>query len=731
MAGIYPRAGVPATEAANAVDVATTGCDTEGENFYANGRCPQRFDPVQMNAVISEILNAVTCVLGGALEYDCSRLDNLCRALQLITVVPSTSGTATTDSFGNPIRIGDEILTFGDGRTLNVTDDTDTFTFAAVTTGGGTDSFGNDYDNGAVLLTLASGETLVMTQDTFTTATAAPSNGADSFGVPYETGDPLIVVPQGQTVAVPAIVDVTDISFDAATNEVVVTESNGDEHRAAIPATVDITGLTFNPANGQLRVTESNGDTHNVTITQTTIATATAPGTDSSGNPIATGDDVLTLPDGTSYNLQNCCSSIDPAGAGGTDDYGNAIAPGDDILTLGDGRRYNLAAAGSSDGVLTGATFNAGNNEITFTRSNGLPNLVVDLDDLQDTSDGVLTGVTYNAGNNVVTFSRSNGLSNLTIDLDALDVDTFVTGATYDENTGNLTITRNNGQANIIVNIDPATTLVAAGGGTDVFGDPITAGDNILELPNGDQINLSACCTGDVADGFATVATAGAGGTDSFGNTIATGDEVITFQSGQTLVVSQGGDAPPNANQTTNGTVEIASSPEILSGAVTGDTGAQLAINPERMYNVGRYTGAIDASSGGSGDKLWFKNSDAGEMQWLNIDRLCETCGVEDTRIDPPPAGTGGAAAWVFHACGAGTWPSGPTPNGYWHVTYDEPSDGSNVVPGINQAGGQPLAGGQAGFMGTATPGNAFDLTAGGGGETDGCVSGWWVALPE
>lgn len=78
MSGIYPNSGVPASQAANTVDVNTANCTT-GELFHSTARCNPRFDPAAANALISELLNVVSAA---GLAYDCSRLDNLKLALE-------------------------------------------------------------------------------------------------------------------------------------------------------------------------------------------------------------------------------------------------------------------------------------------------------------------------------------------------------------------------------------------------------------------------------------------------------------------------------------------------------------------------------------------------------------------------------------------------------------------------------------------------------------------------
>lgn len=115
MAGIFPRSGVAPGAAANATDADTNCAD---ELFYATGRCPQRMDPEAMNALMSEILNAVNC--GGQVQYDCTRLDNLCLAMQSNQATVAAATAAGTDSYGRAYGVGAPIITFADGQTLSV-----------------------------------------------------------------------------------------------------------------------------------------------------------------------------------------------------------------------------------------------------------------------------------------------------------------------------------------------------------------------------------------------------------------------------------------------------------------------------------------------------------------------------------------------------------------------------------------------------------------------------------
>jgi hypothetical protein len=91
MSGIFPNSGVPASDALNTVNVDTVNCGPNGELFHSTSRCQPRFDPAAANAVMSEILNLVAgntgdpCVPNSGLSYDCSRLDNMLRAVVALT----------------------------------------------------------------------------------------------------------------------------------------------------------------------------------------------------------------------------------------------------------------------------------------------------------------------------------------------------------------------------------------------------------------------------------------------------------------------------------------------------------------------------------------------------------------------------------------------------------------------------------------------------------------------
>lgn len=77
MTGILPNNGVIPSATQNGIESPTLapGCD----NLYYGPRCNPRLDPFAMNAVISELINAINAT---GTAYDCSRLDNLATALQ-------------------------------------------------------------------------------------------------------------------------------------------------------------------------------------------------------------------------------------------------------------------------------------------------------------------------------------------------------------------------------------------------------------------------------------------------------------------------------------------------------------------------------------------------------------------------------------------------------------------------------------------------------------------------
>lgn len=108
MSGIFPTSGVPANQAANSVNTATTNCT---ELFHSTSRCNPRFDPASANAVISELLNTVA---GLGMTYDCNRLDNLLTSIKHICHVATAQDPEADDKI---LFCKDGVLssaTFGD-----------------------------------------------------------------------------------------------------------------------------------------------------------------------------------------------------------------------------------------------------------------------------------------------------------------------------------------------------------------------------------------------------------------------------------------------------------------------------------------------------------------------------------------------------------------------------------------------------------------------------------------
>jgi hypothetical protein len=120
MAGIYPDGGVSASDTTNGVDVNTT--NSANEKFYPLRRCNPRFDPAATNALISEVLQVVSKF---GRTYDHTINTNLYDAIKAGipttgTVAVATATATGTDSFSNPIAVGDQVLTVNSGQTLVV-----------------------------------------------------------------------------------------------------------------------------------------------------------------------------------------------------------------------------------------------------------------------------------------------------------------------------------------------------------------------------------------------------------------------------------------------------------------------------------------------------------------------------------------------------------------------------------------------------------------------------------
>lgn len=76
MAGIFPDGGVPCNQTQNTVCEIPMEANCEAR-FYSM-RCLQSIDPLQINAIISEIGNVLKMA---GFPYDCAKLDNLANAI--------------------------------------------------------------------------------------------------------------------------------------------------------------------------------------------------------------------------------------------------------------------------------------------------------------------------------------------------------------------------------------------------------------------------------------------------------------------------------------------------------------------------------------------------------------------------------------------------------------------------------------------------------------------------
>lgn len=88
MAGIFPDGGVTCDQTLNAECELSIkdGCNA----LFYSSRCLETIDPLQINAIISEIANLIKCA---GIEYDCNSLTNLCNA---VTAMKSSSTAVPT-----------------------------------------------------------------------------------------------------------------------------------------------------------------------------------------------------------------------------------------------------------------------------------------------------------------------------------------------------------------------------------------------------------------------------------------------------------------------------------------------------------------------------------------------------------------------------------------------------------------------------------------------------------
>jgi hypothetical protein len=83
MTGILPNNGVPPGSTQNGIPAPVLAGDCE--NQYYGPRCNPRMDPFAMNALISEVINALNAI---GIAYDCERLDNLATAFLTMNDAP-------------------------------------------------------------------------------------------------------------------------------------------------------------------------------------------------------------------------------------------------------------------------------------------------------------------------------------------------------------------------------------------------------------------------------------------------------------------------------------------------------------------------------------------------------------------------------------------------------------------------------------------------------------------
>ena len=111
MAGIFFSGGLACNLTVNAAcGIATTGDDCPA--LYYPPKCNVQVDPLQMNAVISEIANAINA-FGNA--YDCSRLDNLKQVLN------RARNICDLPAFGDAPDMNDRIAGCFDDQSSTVT----------------------------------------------------------------------------------------------------------------------------------------------------------------------------------------------------------------------------------------------------------------------------------------------------------------------------------------------------------------------------------------------------------------------------------------------------------------------------------------------------------------------------------------------------------------------------------------------------------------------------------
>lgn len=97
-----------------------------------------------------------------------------------------------------------------------------------------------------------------------------------------------------------------------------------------------------------------------------------------------------------------------------------------------------------------------------------------------------------------------------------------------------------------------------------------------------------------------------------------------------------------DASPTVKGVVEIASINETRNGTALGGTGAELAMNPERFFNLPNQGAAVD----GAADRLLIKDDSAGQVRWVLVGDLPSAGGTD---ADYAFIGTPGYGAWHYN----------------------------------------------------------------------------------
>lgn len=98
MSGILPDGGIPPENAPNSLPRAEGQLAGVCQSLWYAPKCQPRFDPAAANAVISEIINVMQCA---NMPYDCTRLDNMCRAIRAMLTdlcgLPTVADPQPTD----------------------------------------------------------------------------------------------------------------------------------------------------------------------------------------------------------------------------------------------------------------------------------------------------------------------------------------------------------------------------------------------------------------------------------------------------------------------------------------------------------------------------------------------------------------------------------------------------------------------------------------------------------